>query len=308
MLNAFKLKKLTPRTIAGEIQNCSMIAKMALAETESDTSVIYINFIGTPVLSANSYETLNPQNQVLAHGIFFKNLLAKYLAYLNINLHDPWLQTGTKYTNRPMISKTEFQNMPKRYRSIFTQYDSTHYILNEHKDTILTVPTVYKEELKTLLYKARTLIPLIYKTNVRDNAPTLSDQEHEQRWLNRTLGDTFMKPAFVPNSLSAHNVSNEQIKVIEQLRDVFIELDGISLMWTQERDNTHRAADIYAQYKNELSQKNRYLNAETRGLQTLYNNAPENERSGIAVLIKHAQENYAKKRQQMISNAQSRVK
>ena len=297
LYNISKLKKMNPAEFCQKIVQYNMIATIVFHKTNG---VIY----------PETYETLNPQNQVLAHGIFFKNLLAKYLAYLNINLHDPWLQTGTKYTNRPMISKVEFQNMPKRYRSIFTQYDSSHYILNEHKDTILTVPAANKEQLKSLLYKARTLIPNIYKTDVRDNVPTLSDQEHEQKWLNRTLGDTFMKPAFVPNSLSAHNVSNDQIKVIEQLRDIFIELDGISIMWTQERDNTHCAADIYAQYLNETSQTNRYLKMafETRGLRTLYNNAPESERSGIAFLIKRAQEQSAAKRQQMIADMRDRIK
>ena len=46
MLNARKLKNLTPRTIASEIQNYSIIAKMALAETESEISVVHIDFMG----------------------------------------------------------------------------------------------------------------------------------------------------------------------------------------------------------------------------------------------------------------------
>lgn len=309
MLNARKLKDLTPRTIASEIQNYSIIAKMALADTESEISVVHIDFMGTPVSYANSYEKLNPQNKVLAHGIFFKKLYEKYMAYLIVNFNDPWAQTGTRYANRPMITKAEFQKMPKRYRSIFAQYDATHYVLREHKDIILTVASANKEQLKGLLYNARMTIPLIYNIEPRENVPQMTDKEHEQKWLDRTLESTFMKPAFVLDSLSAQHVSDQQIKTIYKLRDTFRDIDAISYMWTNERDNTHRAADIYAQYMNELSHKNRYdLNSETRGLQTLYDNAPESERSGIVVLIKHAQENYAKKRQQMISNAQSRVK
>ena len=309
MLNARKLKDLTPRTIASEIQNYSIIAKMALAETESEISVVHIDFMGTPVSYANSYEKLNPQNKVLAHGIFFKKLFEKYKSFLIINFNDPWTQTGTRYANRPMITKAEFQKMPKRYRSIFAQYDATHYVLREHKDTILTVASANKEQLKGLLYNARMTIPLIYNIKSRENAPVLSEKEHEQKWLNRTLESTFMKPAFVSDA-DAKRVNNQQINTIYKLRNIFREIDGISLMWTQERDNTHCAADIYAQYLNELSQKNRYLNMskETSGLKALYDNAPENERDGIAVLIKRAKEQNAIKRQQMITNAQIRVK
>ena len=301
MSNASKLNKLQPADFAKSLDSCYMIATMAANKMNS-------------AMYPNKYADLNPQNQVLAHGIFFKKLLEKYTSYLIINFNDPWTQTGTRYTNRPMITKAEFEKMPKRYRSIFTKYDSTHYILHEHKDTILTVVAANKEQLKRLLYNARMTIPLIYNIEPRENVPQMTDKEHEQKWLNRTLGSAFMKPAFVPNSLSAQHVSDKQMDTIYKLRDIFRELNGISCTWSQKRKSTHCAADIYTQYKNELTQKNRYLNAQKTiksvrdGLLELSRRAPESEHNGIISLYERLEPKYTAVRKKVITDIQNRTK
>ena len=300
MRNASKLKKMHPAEYARQIENYNMISTIAFHKMNG-------------AIQPENYETLNPQNQVLAHGIFFKNLMAKYLAYLNINFNDPWLQTGARYANSPMLSAEEYEKLPKIYRSIFVPYDATHYILHTHRDTVLTVSAEHKQQLKILLEHARILIPVIYKTEHRDNALELSESEINQKWLTRTLGDAMTKVAFVPNSRSAKRVSDQQIDAIEKLRTIFREIDNISIMWSEHRDVKPSATYLYGTYQNELTRSNRYLRAQNEiksvrsGIKELAAHAPESERAGIMALYENAEPQYNTIRQKVISGIKAGI-
>ena len=75
MSNADKLKNMNPTDFILELQNCAFIADTALKETQSQ-------------ITPDTYKTLNPRNQVLATGIFFKNMFHKYIEFLDIKLND----------------------------------------------------------------------------------------------------------------------------------------------------------------------------------------------------------------------------
>ncbi len=336
MSNVSKLQKFNPEAFAKEIKNYKPLAAVAISKTYSENfekhtispkeRLVYwfCDILDTPrFYYTKTFETLNPQNKVLLNGIFFKNLFQEYLAHLAVNFDDLRIQTktATKFSN--IISKDEYTKMPKHYRGIFMPYDSQHYALNNNYETLLCTVFVKKQdkkELRKLLEYARILLPVVYKTQMRENIPNLSEKQSEEMWLNRTIALTVTRPAFMSHySIKAQFVSDMQIDALQKLCDIFTKLDNL----TQSHEyglNTKissNALNLYSEYRNELSNKDRYLNAqkalnkakkEITGLQTLSDNAKESERDGINVLLELAQAKYAKVHQQIIADVKNRTK
>lgn len=296
MSNASKLKKMDQTIVVHNMKNCSSIAAQAWEKT---LSKIYPDY----------YEDLNPQNKVLFYGIFFNQLFSEYMTFLNIKFDDIQLRIiANQHHTLPTIEAAEYKSMPKRYRGVFEKLDSDTYSLrlpNESRPAI-TFKETDKAKLESLLDYARKLIPFIYKT----------------KWTNPTEGKGIKEPDFYKNfSLSAYFVQDKQMFAIDELNKTFKKIDDITKSQKTRiavNKNRHGATDIYNEYKNELTNKNCYLNAqnyikeiqkpETNGLKELLDHADKEDNSGLKYLIEHVEQTPARLRQQIIANLKSRTK
>lgn len=335
MQNTSMLQQFDPATFAKTIKNYATVANTALSKTLSEiphayvsTSVserigyVFCDSLDMPlVYYKKKFKHLNPQNIVLINGIFFKNLFHEYMAHLNINFNDAWLQTKMAYADAlPMVSKTEYENMPRRYRGIFTPYDSTHYVLHSNYNIFFNVIFAKKQdktELKKLLEHARILIPMVYQTKCREEIPQLNSAEHDQMWCTRTIADAVTTPAFTPQRrFAGKRVSKQQIDALQKLCDIFTKIDVLTQSYSCNLNTkiSSNAIRIYDEYRNELSQSNRYLNAQKtinsvrNGLSELSIRAPESERSGIAVLYEHLEPEFNIVRKKVINDMRNRIK
>ncbi len=321
MSNARKLKDLSPVMLSHHGKECYSMSLSSVTKALSNIPeeykknslktrlVTFLNEIldlNYRAYSEEVYQSLNPQNKVLANGIFFKEFFSEYVKNLGINLNDIRLQPETKFNTRPMISKEEFESLAGRYRGVFMPYNSTHYVLRNHSAPMQIFSVNKKDRSKLIdsLDYARVLMPVVYTTKWSENTSEANE--------------TIKEPDFVPNSISAHFVEDTQINAVQQLHKIFKEIVNMTQIYTRYNLLYNNGAnDIYNEYQNELTGKNRYLNAqkaindakgEITGLQTLSDNAAESERDGINVLIEIAKENYANVRKQIIADVQSRVK
>ena len=295
MSNADKLKNMNPTDFILELQNCAFIADTALKETQSQ-------------ITPDTYKTLNPRNQVLANGIFFKNMFHKYIEFLDIKLNDVQLQIISNETNDfPKISKEEYNKMPKRYRGVFIPFDRGHYVLHSQDEVRPVVSTrkTDRQKLEFLLDYARKLIPVIYQTKWIDFST-----QHD-------LKDVKKPDFYDKHSLVAKFVSNRQLETVTKLRKIFMDIDDITRIYMKEilinkYDNMsrHGAIDIYNEYQNELTNKNRYTNAqnainnakaEKSGLEYLVQNAYQDDKKGLEILLKRAVKNYEIDRNKIIA-------
>ena len=338
MSNISELQQFDLKTFAAGIKNYQPLANRAFFKASPGCTnapykmsikeridYLFCDILDTPrFYYEKAYRQLNPQNRMLTNGIFFKSLFDEYLAHLNINFDDIRLQTKTAYTIYPMISKQEYDTMPKRYRGIFMPYDSQHYVLHSNliqpHATVIFVKQDKKKELKELLESARILLPVIYKTQFRKHIPQLTQEEYNKRWLNRTVASVCVEPAFVPQeSISGQHISDQQIDALQRLCDIFTRIDDMTMSYKRDINSKIRsnAFRIYEEHQNELTQKNRYLDAqnainrarkETTGLQELSTRAPKTEHAGIDVLLEQAQKNYADARQRIIAAIPGRTK
>ena len=234
---------------------------------------------------------------------------------MDTKLNDVQLQIISNETNDfPKISKEEYGKMPKRYRGVFIPFDRGHYVLHTQDEVRPVVSTrkTDRQKLEFLLDYARKLIPVIYHTKWVDFST-----QHD-------LKDVKKPDFYDKHSLVAKFVSNKQLETITKLRKIFVDIDDITRIYMKEilinkYDNMsrHGAIDIYMEYQNELTQKNRYANAqnaindtiaECTGLQYLAEQASEKDRSGIQVLIDRAKQDSTNVREQIIANLKSRTK
>ena len=232
----------------------------------------------------------------------------KYIEFLDIKLNDVQLQIISNETNDfPKISKEEYNKMPKRYRGVFIPFDKGHYVLHIQDEVRPVVSTrkTDRQKLEFLLDYARKLIPVIYSTKWID----ISTQ-HD-------LKDVKKPDFYAKHSLVAKFVSNNQLETITKLRKIFMDIDDITRIYMKETlinkyDNMsrHGAIDIYNEYQNELTNKNRYTNAqnainnakaEKSGLEYLVQNAYQDDKKGLEILLKRAVKNYEIDRNKIIA-------
>jgi len=273
--NANKLKKMNPTQIADQAKNFELAQKV----------LRQMNRI-VPL----KYDALNPQNKSLAWGIFFKCLFKEYMEYLEDTSNDQRKPTPGKINvNRITISSKEYEELPKQYRGIFFKDGVNTYVLRENN-----------LKLEDLLESARLLLPVIYKT----------------RWADGDSKNNVKEPAFVSQkSIKAHFVDDRQMDAILKLINVFTQIDSITDFKNQENNQKIGARGIYSKYQNELTNKNRYLqaqrtinNAGDKGIQVLIQMVAPEQKSGLQVLAEYARRNYEPTRQRVIAEMVARVK
>lgn len=208
----------------------------------------------------DDYKQENPANQLLLHGMMYKALLDIYTKYLGINLDDPFL------VQRPSVkpialSWDEYKKLQKKYRGIWKQTDEG-YVLNITKQPmVIVVQKQYKDKLKQLLKRADMLLPVIYK----ETMPDIDIGGKLQ------LFEAPTRPAFVSNSISANRVSDEQLKTINELYDIFMEISKITVPVRTRVSvcETSGALNIFNEYHDELTRKNIFVktNDESKAVQ-----------------------------------------
>ncbi len=317
MSNTSKLQNMDPTKIVENSENCAFIADNAL---NSAKGTIY----------PNTYKNLKPQDQVLFYGILFKNMLYKYLELLDIKLTNPELRTLTNpkfqaisnesFKDWPTISKTEYQQMPKRYRGIFAPKDKDNYILHTQDEprALVTVKKSDELALDILLEHAVVNISEIYRTKPIDIRPLSKKKRHD---LNKNLDKIAKEPYFSDKrAIPAKFISNKKMAAIDALQKTFSEIDNMTRLYVKEiliqkYDNfpRHGAIDVYNEYRNELTNKNRYANAQNDintikvykdSLTELLNNADEKHRDCLQVMIEKANRKY----QQIINDVKNHVR
>ena len=176
----------------------------------------------------NDYTEYSPKNQVLLHGIMYNSLYNTYASFLKSSRRPD-------KNNQTIIDATEYNKIPKRYRSIFVKFDDNHYILNTANTTI----TVAYNKVEQLLNRAKALIPVIYKESAQPD---------------ENIGgilEIYYSPAFVKDSFSANFVTDKEIDAIRKLHDIFVEISKITLPAIDIKQNEHSVAlDLYQEYKN----------------------------------------------------------
>ena len=275
MSNASKMNDMNPEKFLLELQDCAFIADSALKETKS-------------AIFPYTYKTLQPKNKVLANKIFFKNMFSKYMEFLDRKLDNEELQKLSNETNDfPKISTEEYKKRPKRYRGIFTPFDKEHYVLRSQDEARPVVSTnkSNKDKLEHLLEYANTLTEK----------------------LKISYGKLFLK-----------FVSKKQFNTVAELHKTFMAIDDITRIYMKEilvnkYDDMarHGAIDVYMEYQNELTNKNRYTNAqnainnakaEKSGLEYLAQNAYQDDKKGLEILLKRAVKNYEIDRNKIIAS------
>ena len=206
-----------------------------------------------------SFEKQNLHNRIISYRIFFNYLYWDYFERLTCKIQNrrlpssgyfhnyPWEDSSTslfKRDERPYISDSAYEKMPKRYRGVFKQYNSIAYVLNTHAAPykIFIVRPQNRPEMEALLLKM---------------AEILDNKEGCLRG-SRIVEDS---------SPDANKVTKEQIDAIKELRDICVKLNsitepGFKRSFAHAGENhkqRHGATDIYNEYMGELSQKNRYL-------------------------------------------------
>ena len=205
-----------------------------------------------------SFEKQNPHNRVVLYGCFFESLYWDYLERLTCKIQNwrlpssgyfhnyPWEDSSIslykRRDERPYISDSAYEKMPKRYRGVFKKYNSIAYVLNTHAAPykIFIVKPENRPEMESLLLN---MAEILDKANgIRGN--------------------------FVENSAQqANDITKEQIDDIKTLHDICVKLNNITQPGFkhsfahagENHKQRHGATDVYNEYRNERSKKNRYL-------------------------------------------------
>lgn len=241
-------------------------------------------------LNNAAYSKENPQNKVLLHGILFKALFNIYMKHVkkgfdNVLLSE--IQLNLNEEDRQIIDFVEYNNLPKRFRGIFVKYDADHYVLNApHSKIIITYKKQNRNKLEALLLRAKMLIPVIYKEK-------LMESHGSELLAKRIQQANITTPAFVLDSPSAKCVSDEQLKTVHELRDIFIEIAKISLPKIITQKENVAAKEIYAEYTQEIHQQDIFVRTQNEAKELKINQ--DN-------IIKNAYKAFKRKKKQLKAN------
>ena len=297
MENAESLKHMSPQTTIYDIEHQFSSKRKFDFRVLSvfDMTLKKQAYVYHAALNHRAYTDTNPQNQVLMHGILFDALLNMYLIHFkkcfdNILLSD--FRDNNTINKKVIIDFIEYNNLPKRYRGIFVQYDSDHYVLNvPYKNMVMTYNKKDKAKLKKLLLRAKMLIPVIYKT--KKTVPDM-DFGGMLQFYEHAMPES---PAFVSDSADAKRVTDEQLKTIHELHDIFVEIAKITL--PVETKVKTEACDVYYEYKREQEQKGAVLHT--------YNMSKDLKRVHQKGLANEAKAHKKKKQSMNESYKQSRI-
>ena len=267
-LNAEEIAKMLPYSIYYDMEYHFARNKQPKGFQKQDTrySIFANAFVNqlfvAQAINLEAYQKRNPLNQVLSHGIVYKALFDMYMRYTTKTFDNMYLLMEQKdYKNdKVIISLSEYESLPKKYRGIFSEYKQDKYILNiSYNDMVISYANKDKSRLEQLLNRAQCTIPDIYREPEPDIDMGGILQIYEQ-------------PNFYPDSAYAKRVSDVQLNAIRELHDIFVEISKITLpcLTLTERKQKIRpnvigrkdsARDIYNEYLQECAQRNVVYNA-----------------------------------------------
>lgn len=248
------------------------------------------------------YKNTNLHNQVTMCQIFFNQLYWEYIEHLTTKIKDERLPTSgcnpyTENEARITIGSDEYEEMPKRYRGAYSKYryEYSNYFLNEHVAPykICIVKPSDKQKMESLLLQASDLMDKIQKI-----APN-------------TL---FLRYWFVEDdSPQANVVTKEQVETIQKVYNIFSELanitkPGFKHTYAHAGETNrprHGARDIYNEYQNELTQKNRFWRTQQEILNAKMKR--EMELDNAQKIAKNAESKYKEVYQSIIDNAKKQI-
>ena len=266
--NAEQVAKILPYSIYYDMEYHFARNKQPKGFQKQDKrySIFANAFVNQPfvaqAINLEAYQKRNPLNQVLSHGIVYKALFDMYMRYTTKTFDTIYLlMEQMNYKNdKVIISLSEYESLPKKYRDIFLKYKQDKYILNvSYNDMVISYANKDKPKLEQLLKRAQYLIPNIYREAEPDIDMGGILQIYEQ-------------PNFYPDLAYAKRVSDTQLNTIHELHDIFVEISQITLpcLTLKERKQKIRpnvierkdsARDIYNEYLQECAQENVVYNA-----------------------------------------------
>lgn len=247
--NADEISKISPYKIIYDMQY--HFARNPKAKRYSDKFSSCFTHQDRAWFYDGSYKTFNAQNQVLLHGLAYKRVLDFYKKYLN----------PVNADNLTLITKSEYNKMPKRYRSAFRPYSDDYYKLNASSQPIVFyVRKEHKILLEKLLDQAEHFISVIYKEqNTKPDIDMGGFEIFEGNGVSQTT------PAFVPDSIheETDSVTNEQISTVHKLHSIFMDIAQISTPFDTKYNELQKggAWKLYQEYIDEQNRKNKYTNA-----------------------------------------------
>jgi hypothetical protein len=260
--NAEKLKTMLPSSTVYDMQhNFSNRKKNGTCTDIFDKVLNNQPLIGDVSFVSGAYPSQNAQNQVLYHGIIFNALFNVYMRYVKKGFDSIPLSEAQKATPnaRIIIDFIEYDDLPKRYRDIFVQYDADHYMLNvTNSEMVIAYSNKNKQKLESLLLRAKMLIPVIYK----HKSEIVWNDEPEAENHNLWTGTKVQVPAFVKDSPFAKLVNDEQLATVRELHDIFVEISKITLPIATKRREDSAAFDKIAEIHKEYNQYDIFLRAQ----------------------------------------------
>lgn len=291
--NAEALKHILPETIVYDMMHHFSNNKKTESNTLKKFKELLLKqpYVYHAALNTVSYEHENSQNRVLLHGVLFKALFNLYINHLKKPLNSVLLSSlyNDSEQERTIIEFTEYNDMPKRYRGIFVPYDQDRYVLNvPHSEMIISCNKKNLKQLEKLLLRVNMLLPVVYKTKIEPdptNWERLNNFESKQK--------KWSHPAFVESRFASSNITDEQLAVIRELHDIFVEIAKITYpVITKQREDSV-AQGLFAEYQKELQQKDIFVRAQNEA-KTLKANQEE--------VIKNAYKAFKNKKKQLKTN------
>lgn len=240
--NADKLKNTFPHAVFHNM--CHHFAKQKTDQKQADISEFLLALEQKPftrkIFDYAKYTDLEPQKQILLHGIMFKNIYDVYLSHFKKSFDNVLLSNDQDLTGRITIDFIEYNKLPKLYRGLFTEYDKDTYAINmPHKKLVITYNKKNRKKLEDLLLRAKMLIPVIYK---EDFYTIFDDKQNKSQ-----------------KSISKLFVKDEQLKTIKELNDIFIKISEITLPIAINQNQKSNAKNIYQEYIETQNRKNIFV-------------------------------------------------
>lgn len=296
MDNAEKLKTMLPRTTVYDMGHIfAHRTHNGAPASIFDKALEKQPYVYHTAFNSAEYTTENARNQVLFHGIMFKELFDVYTTYLkkpfdNCLLSPLFIDIKQNQDKRFLIDFIQYKQLPKRFRGIFVKYDEDNYILNIPNPVMtITYNKKDRQKLEKLLLRAKMLIPVIYK----DVSSIIWDDEPDAEDHNLWTGTKVRTPAFVKNSPSAKCVSDEQLATIRELHNIFIEIAKITLPVATKQKENSGALEILEELNKECYQREIFVRAQDEA---------KNLKADHDEIIKKSYKTFKKRKKQLKTN------
>ena len=201
-------------------------------------------------LFLNEYDKASPQNKVIYWGALFDSLLNFFI--------DNSLVGAQEYK---IISKSEYDQMPKRYRSAVKKYDNDYTISSTSKSK-MTLECTDDTAFIRLANEAEKLIKKIYNSKQITTGNLIEyqsgyDEDGNPWWFEKyECINVAVKSS--ASRFQQQFVTDEQISAIRRLRTIFTNIAEMTY-FVQHKSN---AKDIIWEYETAKSNQNDFLYAQ----------------------------------------------